>query len=79
MWVRVLPRVPNKKNMENIYKELTVEMVEEALLQIQENSKDEPKFVLQCFGTVEQIEKMMKEYDDAITKELKEWINKHKH
>lgn len=63
--------------MENMYKKITVSMLDEVLSQMEKNSKDESKFVLQYFGTVEQIEKIQKEYDESFTKYLNEWIDKH--
>lgn len=63
--------------MENMYKKITVSMLDEVLLQMEKNSKDESKFVLQYFGTVEQIKKIQKEYDESFTKYLNEWIDKH--
>lgn len=55
--------------MDNYYKKLTPEILEEIMLTIKDDSDNE--FVVYFFGTEEQIENIQKELDDVILKEIK--------
>jgi hypothetical protein len=54
------------------YKKLTIEMIEEALLKVEEQHKTnkEQDWVLSIFGTVEQTTKWMEEFDKAVLDNL---------